>query len=236
MKLFLRCLFVLFAVALLDAAPATACGCSSGCGMITDGLSTDVKALMVKAAGEGRRPISCIRTQACQDRLRRCYERCGQHGRAARKSAHSDGRACDYSASHRSPLRNLRGRMGLHSIQDLLHGRGHGGGLHVYTTRFTRSPQKQQEASRPKPQGKQPKEQVPVPGENTRPVPQVSQGSGGGGAPLPGRQPADVHGRYNTLPNGKYRCPSGMQSICGSTRAYPWCQQWVSSGKTPGCY
>jgi len=192
------------------------CPCTSGCGLNTDGLSADVKQLMVKARSNGRVPVSCVRTQACQDRLRSCYEnRCGQYGRAARISAHSDGKACDYLPHHKMPLRGLRNQMGLKRISDLTHGSRQGGWLHVYTSQYTKSASN---STPPKAKGEH--------GVSIKPQQ----------APLlPERAPA-AEGRYSQMPNGKYKCPTGLQSICGSTRDFPWCQQWIQTGKTPGCY
>lgn len=106
------------------------CGCSSGCGMNQKGLLPIIKKYVAEAAKIGIRPVSCIRTQACQDRLRSCYERCGQRGRAAKNSKHSDGRACDFSKKDGARLSALKKKTGL-PIKRLTHGR-EGGGLHEY--------------------------------------------------------------------------------------------------------
>jgi hypothetical protein len=219
-----------------SAPDASACGCSSGCGMVTQGLSADVKQLMETAKAQGRKPISCIRTQACQDRLRRCYERCGQYGRAARRSAHSDGKACDYHPHHRGPLRALKGKLGLRNITDILHRPGHGGGAHVFTTRYTRSSgdtaQNRPNQNRPARRGEQniaTPAHAPLPPER----PQREPADAGENVPLP---PQRASGAYEQMPNGKYRCPTSLRSICGSTRDTEWCQGWMQRGKTPGCY
>jgi hypothetical protein len=106
------------------------CACSSGCGMIQAGLRPNIKKFVQEAAKAGIQPASCIRTQACQDRLRACYERCGQRGRAAKKSKHADGKACDFSKRHGKALSAIKKRTGL-PIKRLTHGK-EGGGLHEY--------------------------------------------------------------------------------------------------------
>lgn len=106
------------------------CGCSSGCGMNQAGLKPIIKKFVAEAGKIGIRPVSCIRTQACQNRLRACYERCGQRGRAAKNSKHSDGRACDFSKRDGKRLSSLKKKTGL-PIKRLTHGR-EGGGLHEY--------------------------------------------------------------------------------------------------------
>lgn len=105
------------------------CECSSGCGMNQAGLKEKIKKYVAAAKKKGIRPVSCIRTQACQNRLRSCYEnKCGQSGRAAKKSAHADGKACDFSKKDGSNLNPLRKQ---HGINRLVHGK-EGGGLHDY--------------------------------------------------------------------------------------------------------
>lgn len=209
---------------------AEACRCSSGCGMVTQGLSADVKALMEKAKSQGRAPISCIRTQACQDRLRRCYESCGQYGRAARKSAHSDGKACDFNPGHRGALRQLKNQMRLTQISDLLHRQGHGGGLHVFTNRYART---QQVAAEQKPAPVPPRRPENIEQAAEGPTARPSQREPAESVPLPRRRPSEA---YEQLSNGKYQCPSGLRSICGSTRDTPWCKSWMETGHTPGCH
>jgi hypothetical protein len=211
--------FLVSSIFLLSAQGAQAC--SSGCGIDTNGLSGDVKELMLKAKAEGRNPVSCIRTQACQDRLRSCYERQGQYGRAARRSAHSDGKACDYSPQHRGPLRNLKNKLGLRSIQDLVHRQSHGGGLHVFTTAFRK------DVKRDAPTFKSPAN-APLP-------PKRPDNLGEEREPASAAVPAISKSEYPQLSNGRYDCPRNMRSICGSTKDFPWCRQWMSQGNTPGC-
>ncbi|MCB0377541.1 MAG: hypothetical protein KDD33_03550 [Bdellovibrionales bacterium] len=103
------------------------CRCSSGCGFSMKNMSKTMRNYVAAAKKKGSSPISCFRAQSCQDRLRRCYNRCGMKGRAARKSAHSSGRACDFPRKHQSRLRSVRRRYG---IRELIHKRSHGGGLH----------------------------------------------------------------------------------------------------------
>lgn len=106
------------------------CGCSSGCGMNQNGLKPIIKKFVAEAGKVGIHPVSCIRTETCQNRLRACYERCGQRGRAAKNSKHSDGRACDFSKRDGKRLSSLKKKTGL-PIKRLTHGR-EGGGLHEY--------------------------------------------------------------------------------------------------------
>ena len=106
------------------------CGCASGCGMNQAGLKPIIKKFVAEAGKIGISPVSCIRTQACQNRLRACYESCGQRGRAAKNSKHSDGRACDFSKGDGKRLSALKKKTGL-PIKRLTHGR-EGGGLHEY--------------------------------------------------------------------------------------------------------
>jgi hypothetical protein len=107
------------------------CKCSSGCGMNQKGLKSEIKKLVAAAGKKKIYPASCIRTQACQDRLRRCYEKkCGMRGRAAKKSKHADGRACDFSKRNGGELTKIKRKNGL-KIKRLTHGK-EGGGLHEY--------------------------------------------------------------------------------------------------------
>jgi hypothetical protein len=106
------------------------CGCASGCGMNQAGLKPIIKKFVAEAGKIGISPVSCIRTQACQNRLRACYESCGQRGRAAKNSKHSDGRACDFSKRDGKRLSALKKKTGL-PIKRLVHGR-EGGGLHEF--------------------------------------------------------------------------------------------------------
>lgn len=103
------------------------CRCSSGCGLITKGLSPKMTIYLREARAIGVRPISCLRTKKCQNRLRRCFERCGQRGRAARKSKHSAGRACDFKRRDEKKLKSLRIKFGMRQIS---HSRKKGGGIH----------------------------------------------------------------------------------------------------------
>lgn len=193
------------------------CECESGCGVNTNGLSADVMKVVTDAANEGRKPESCIRTQACQDRLRTCYEtRCCQFGRAAKKSSHSDGRACDFNPEKKNPLRVFWDYVTLKNINRLLHEKKHGGGLHVYTSKYVQ------------------------PGTSIATKPAVKANFKYGSTPAEppppnaaSRVPASEH---QLLANGKYTCPRGLKSICGSTKDTPWCKSWIQSGRTPGCY
>ncbi|HEY8278734.1 MAG TPA: hypothetical protein VIH99_03875 [Bdellovibrionota bacterium] len=227
MKLFTP-IFALFAIIFFSTSDAQACKCSSGCGMITQGLSSDVLKLVQEGNRTGHSPLSCIRTQACQDRLRHCYERCGQYGRAARKSKHSDGTACDWMPDHGRALKQIESRNNLRNIRRLVHSKGQGSGLHEYTIRYTKAPQG----------GGQPAQPV-QPSQPAQPVQPAGGGDVGGGDAGGGdkpRQPAGNSGGHEQLANGKYKCARGMKSICGSTIGTRWCKSWVASGHTPGCY
>lgn len=106
------------------------CGCASGCGMDQAGLQPVIRKFVAEAGKIGIHPVSCIRSQSCQNRLRACFERCGQRGRAAKNSLHSDGKACDFSKRDGRRLTALKKKTGL-PIKRLTHGR-EGGGLHEY--------------------------------------------------------------------------------------------------------
>ncbi|MCB9073049.1 MAG: hypothetical protein H6623_05475 [Bdellovibrionaceae bacterium] len=104
--------------------------CNSGCGFSMNGLSGKMRSFVRTARGYGANPISCVRSQSCQNRLRACYERRGQAGRAASKSMHSSGRACDFPRKQQS--RVARARRQHPGVAQLTHKRSQGGGLHEY--------------------------------------------------------------------------------------------------------
>lgn len=109
----------------------TSCSSCPGCGGLnTSGLKPNM-ARLARAATQARtRPISCYRPQACQDAMRICFERCGQRGRAARRSAHTTGRACDWNKRDTSKVQGVKRQLGLSGVvRSLSHGR-EGGGLH----------------------------------------------------------------------------------------------------------
>lgn len=130
MKAFIFVLGILFTIL---PQLAEACGCSSGCGLNLQLLKPAMRKLAEATQKEGVGPISCVRTQQCQDRLVACYNRCGQRGRAAKKSTHSDGLACDWSRRHGQQVNKIKAKLGLNgSVKRLVHKAQHGGGLHDY--------------------------------------------------------------------------------------------------------
>ncbi len=76
---------------------ATSCSCNSGHGLhppsaCGSGYSRNVQRMYNENSDE---MISCCRPRAVQDYLIRCYNQCGQPGRAVKNSRHITGRACD---------------------------------------------------------------------------------------------------------------------------------------------
>ncbi len=74
-----------------------ACSCNSGHGLhepssCGGSYSRNVQRMFDENPGQ---MISCCRPRAVQDYLIRCYNACGQPGRAAKNSKHITGRACD---------------------------------------------------------------------------------------------------------------------------------------------
>lgn|GEM_PF-7067777 len=74
-----------------------ACNCDSGHGLhepssCGGSYSRNVQRMFDENPDE---MISCCRPRAVQDYLIRCYNACGQPGRAAKNSKHVTGRACD---------------------------------------------------------------------------------------------------------------------------------------------
>ena len=130
MKAFFFVMGILFTI---FPAVAEACNCSSGCGLNLQLLKPAMRKLAEATQKEGVGPISCVRTQACQDRLVSCFNACGQRGRAAPKSTHSDGLACDWSRRHGAKVNQIKAKMGLSkSVKRIVHKPQHGGGLHDY--------------------------------------------------------------------------------------------------------
>ena len=75
------------------------CRCESGNGLKPPsacgaGYSRKVQKMYEENRGQ---MISCCRPQSVQDYLRKCFNACGQPGRAIAKSKHTMGRACDAS-------------------------------------------------------------------------------------------------------------------------------------------
>lgn len=67
-----------------------------------------VRTACKKGERQGASAISCFRSQAHQDRLRRQFCNQGRCGQAAKRSMHTLGAACDMSrAVNMSPLRRL---------------------------------------------------------------------------------------------------------------------------------
>lgn len=77
------------------------CDCDSGNGLVPpsacgSGYSRSVQRMYNENPGQ---MISCCRPRAVQDFLIRCYNACGQPGRAVQKSKHVTGQACDATSS-----------------------------------------------------------------------------------------------------------------------------------------
>lgn len=75
----------------------TACSCNSGHGLhppsaCGGSYSRNVQRMYNENPGQ---MISCCRPRAVQDYLIKCFNRCGQPGRAVKNSRHVTGRACD---------------------------------------------------------------------------------------------------------------------------------------------
>lgn len=192
-------------------------------------LSADIKALVQETQAVGAGPISCIRPQRCQDQLVRCFVACGQPFRAARRSQHADGAACDWSrqvggtlAQHRRKYPNIR---------HLVHREG-GAGLHDFTTRWVASKVSDGDSvpARPTARGKKSGGSPSVAEASPR------RGNTVSAASRQERHPAGSGGEYEQLSNGRYKCPARLSSVCGSTRSFPWCKSWIANGHTPGCY
>ncbi len=98
------------------------CRCSSGSGLrppnACKGYSPAVQKMFVAQRGQ---MISCCRPPKNQAKLRACFNRCGQRGRAASSSNHSLGRACDVRAG------GIARKYGLRMLR-------HHGANHVSTT------------------------------------------------------------------------------------------------------
>jgi hypothetical protein len=118
------------------------------------------------------------------------------------------GTACDWNKKDQNFLSGLKSR-GFHTIKELIHG-GEGGGLHEYTTDYSRS-------------------------SGNALAGKLSVKEAAGELPAGARSPAS-NGALERFPNGKYKCPTNLRSICGSTIGTPWCKYWTHHGHTPGCY
>jgi hypothetical protein len=92
------------------------------------------------------------------------------------------------------------------NLRELQHSQRQGGGLHDYSLRYVAS-----------------NGAIP-PGNKPAPVKRPSPRAPASNAPS------------DAFPNGRYKCASGMKSICGSTKDTPWCKSWIASGHTPGCF
>ena len=192
-------------------------------------LSANIKAYMEKATSIGAKPISCIRPQMCQNDLLSCYAKHGCDGRAAKRSKHTDGTACDWKGEHRGTLNRI-----IHNYSGVIpwHHGNEGGGVHDFTNNYASSngnvapnggngPEQKEPEPKPKPAA-QPKQKVKV---EQSPAPDVPRQPASGGT-----------GTYEQEPSGRYKCPSGLRSICGSTADTRWCKQWKKNGHTAGCH
>lgn len=179
-------------------------------------LSANVKAYMEKATSLGAKPESCIRPQYCQNDLLACYHRHGCDGRAARRSKHTDGTACDWKSQYRGTLNRI-----IHNYPNVIawHHGNEGGGIHDFTNRYT--PSNGKIALNDGRRSAKPAEPVAQP--KTRPAPSREPAQSGGAA------------HYERYPDGRYKCPRGLRSICGSTADTRWCRQWLANGNTAGC-
>jgi hypothetical protein len=138
-----KCFLFLFSIFLFipwlsnEAHARRSCGCSSGCGLELDGLQPAMRQLVNNAMARGMRPTSCVRTQSCQNALIGCYNRCGQRGRAARRSAHSDGKACDWNRGYMRGINSIKsGEIGLLFHHGVAHYQlGRSGSGRRYTSR-----------------------------------------------------------------------------------------------------
>ncbi len=105
--------------------------CSSGDGLVFEGLKQPMLGFVKAMQTAGIGPISCVRTKEGQQRLVSCFNACGQYGRASTNSAHTRGEACDWSGRHTDSVQNAKQKLGvLNLFSKLKHGSGHGNGLH----------------------------------------------------------------------------------------------------------